>query len=86
MFKVYTEDVGGNTAEGIAAQYFDGFALFRGIGCWRGTFEKTQCFELDTSDSRVTAERVYDFAAALKEALGQTAVLVVELHSTSVLV
>ena len=82
MFRVYTEDTGSDVAEDIAAEYLDGFTLIRGIGCWRGTFEQSLVFEIDTSDS----ELVFKFAKALKSALDQEAVLVVNQPSTSVLV
>jgi len=82
MFKVYTEDTFSNDARDIAARHFDGFTLTRGVGCWRGTFERSQMFEIDTQDG----ERVYNFARELKTALGQQAVLVVEVSSNSVLV
>jgi hypothetical protein len=82
VFKVYTEDKDGDAARDIAAAHFDGFTLTRGVGCWRGTFEASQCFEIDTEDSAL----VYAFARALKSALAQSAVLVVEVSSHSVLV
>jgi hypothetical protein len=82
MYKVYTEDKDGDTAAKIAAAHFDGFTLTRGVGCWRGVFEQSQCFEVDTEDGA----RVFEFARALKSALAQSAVLVVEVSSHSVLV
>ena len=82
MFKVYTEDKLGDVAANLAADHFDGFTLVKGVGCWRNTFEQSQCFEIDTEDSA----RVYNFARALKAALAQSAVLVVEVSSHSVLV
>lgn len=82
MYKVYTEDKDGDVAAKIAAEHFDGFTLTRGVGCWRGTFEASQCFEIDTEESA----KVFEFARALKTALAQSAVLVVEVSSHSVLV
>lgn len=82
MFKVYTEDKDGDTASRIAAEHFDGFTLVKGVGCWRNTFEQSQCFEIDTDD----AVHVFKFAQALKDALKQSAVLVVEVSSHSVLI
>lgn len=84
MYKVYTED-GPMLAEDamrLAASYFDGFTRQTGIGCWRGVFEQSQCFEIDTDNGA----KVFEFARALKAALHQSAVLVVEVASHSVLV
>ena len=82
MYKVYTEDTGSDVGEKLAANYFESFTVFKGIGCWRNKFEKSLVFEIDT-DSRGA---VYSFAQALRKELGQQAVLVVELGSTSVLI
>jgi hypothetical protein len=83
MYRVCTEQVGdGGYAERLAADWFKGFTCFRGTGCWRGVFESSQVFEIDTVDE----EKVFRFARALKEGLKQEAVLVVNIPSTGVLV
>lgn len=85
MFRVYTEDVSvtlTDTAQQLAANYFDAFTLVKGIGCWRNQFERSLVFDIEHS----TRDKVLDFAWMLKQALGQQAVLVVELASTGVLV
>jgi len=84
MFRVYTEDTLRATAKRVALAHFGetGFTLTRAIGCWRNRFERSQCFEIDTKDAKL----VYMFARALKVALKQSTVLVVELQSTSTLV
>lgn len=85
MFQVFTEDLGDLTsikAHDVATRFFDSFTFWRGIGCWRGTFEKSLIFQIDTDKGN----RVIDFAKELKQALGQQAVLVVSFDSVSVLV
>lgn len=85
MFKVYTEDTGLDgrvSANALAERVFDSFTVTQGIGCWRGQFEQSLMFEIDTADRA----RVVAFAKELKAELRQAAVLVVELSSTSLLV
>lgn len=82
MFKVYTQDTGSDVASNLAAQYFEGFTVLRGVGCWRGKFERSLVVEIDG----MPRAKVYDYARALKDALAQEAVLVQEIGSTSLLV
>lgn len=79
MYRIYTEDTGGNTAALVVAAYFDSFTMYRATGYWRGMSERALVFDIETDLS----PRVVECAKRLKVELKQEGVLLAAIDSES---
>ncbi len=93
MFRIYTEDTGpaGRAAvlELLAAHNIPGATVYNATGVWNGARENSLVIETDGPPSdnlpatcRNVRAAVYDYANAVKRALAQAAVLVIETADT----
>lgn len=94
MFRVYTEDTDGLNARGVIRDLLahHGIAsatIYNALGIWQGQAERALVIETDGGPAgtewRNDAARrgaVYSFAEALRDALKQTAVGIVETADT----
>lgn len=82
MYRIYTEDTGGDLAALLVASYFDSFTMYRAMGYWNGKSERSLVFDIETD----LAARVRQCARRLKVELAQEAILLVAIDSESWLI
>ncbi len=82
MYRICTEDKNREQVHAILDEFVDGYALFPGVGSWKGQRELSLTIDL------VYAERwvVYAIAQRIKDLNNQEAVLVLEIPETSTFV
>lgn len=82
MYRICTEDKNREQVQAILDEFVDGYALFPGVGSWKGQRELSLTIDL-VDTSRDTAHAI---ARQIKELNAQEAVLVLEIPETSTFV